>query len=261
MLARPADYRINRTVIGRSRSAHARSAVSTSAGTLRTVSARQHRSPRDSARPPGSERNAPASSASVRVQRFDRDAGGAEQLAQAGDVDARRQPACRQPPPDSPPRGRRRRSPRRPGRCRGSSWISASTADASRTVIRWQQRVGARRATPRRTSATPVPAGQPAQFRDRVLLTLQHEPRPGQVQVQPIAGNQSQRLPGPPPGSPGDLADPSPLWHPQTSVPRRVRLWHVDCKAPGPDEGAGSISLTLRTAPPARAPGRPGTGW
>lgn len=49
---------------GRSSSARSRSAVSTSAGTLRTASARQHRSPNDSVRPPRSERLAPANSSS-----------------------------------------------------------------------------------------------------------------------------------------------------------------------------------------------------
>ena len=50
--------------MGRSRSAHARSAVKTSAGVLRTVRARQQRSPNDSAGPPAIARIAPASSAS-----------------------------------------------------------------------------------------------------------------------------------------------------------------------------------------------------
>lgn len=57
-------YRISRTRIGRSTSAHARSAVSTSAGTLRTVKAKQQRSPSGSARPPSRARMAPANSAS-----------------------------------------------------------------------------------------------------------------------------------------------------------------------------------------------------
>lgn len=57
-------YRTRRTRTGRSRSAHARSAVRTSAGSLRTVSARQHRSPSDRLVPPSSERIAPANSAS-----------------------------------------------------------------------------------------------------------------------------------------------------------------------------------------------------
>lgn len=57
-------YRIRRTRMGRSRSAHARSAVKTSAGLLRTVNARQHRSPSERFLPPSSDRIAPASSAS-----------------------------------------------------------------------------------------------------------------------------------------------------------------------------------------------------
>ena len=55
------------TLMGRSSSTQARSAVSTSAGLLRTVRARQQRSPRDRARAPSIERIAPASSASMAV--------------------------------------------------------------------------------------------------------------------------------------------------------------------------------------------------
>jgi len=50
--------------MGRSSFDHARSAVSTSAGLLHTVKARQQRSPNDNPRPPASDRIAPASSAS-----------------------------------------------------------------------------------------------------------------------------------------------------------------------------------------------------
>jgi hypothetical protein len=50
--------------MGRSRSAHARSAVSASGGMLRNVSARRRRSPSDSDRPPSRDRNATANSAS-----------------------------------------------------------------------------------------------------------------------------------------------------------------------------------------------------
>ena len=97
----------------------------------------------------------------------------------------------------------------------GSSWISASTADASRTVIRWQQRVGARRATPRRTSATPVPDGP-----TRAIARPHPVDAAARVAARPGAGAADRREPvptppEPPPGSPGDLADPSPLWHPQ----------------------------------------------
>ena len=49
---------------GRSRSAHSPPPVKTSGGRLRTVSAKQQRSPTESERPPGRERIAPASSAS-----------------------------------------------------------------------------------------------------------------------------------------------------------------------------------------------------
>lgn len=57
-------YRIRRTRMGRSSLAHARSAVRTSAGSLRTVNARQHRPPSERFLPPPSDRIAPASSAS-----------------------------------------------------------------------------------------------------------------------------------------------------------------------------------------------------
>ena len=53
--------------MGRSSRDHARSAVSTSAGVLRTVKARQQQSPNDNPRPPAMDRIAPASSASASV--------------------------------------------------------------------------------------------------------------------------------------------------------------------------------------------------
>jgi hypothetical protein len=45
-------YRSSRTRMGRSSWDHARSTASTSAGVLRTVKARQQRSPKDNPRPP-----------------------------------------------------------------------------------------------------------------------------------------------------------------------------------------------------------------
>src|SRR5665647_2484813 len=73
--------------MGRSSSAHARSAVSTSAGTLRTVSARQQRSPNDNAPPPPRERSAPASSASAALSGATVTPAALMQLAHARDID------------------------------------------------------------------------------------------------------------------------------------------------------------------------------
>jgi len=68
-VARPRFIGSGARRIGRSSSAQTRSAVRTSGGSVRTVSARQHRSPRDRARPPPREHHAPASSASSAVRR------------------------------------------------------------------------------------------------------------------------------------------------------------------------------------------------
>ena len=53
--------------MGRSSWDHAPAAVRTSGGVLRTVKARQQRSPNDNRRPPARDRIAPASSASASV--------------------------------------------------------------------------------------------------------------------------------------------------------------------------------------------------
>jgi hypothetical protein len=81
------SYRIRRTRMGRLRSTHARSAVSTPAGVLRTANARQQRSPSESVRPPSRERIAPANSASSARTGSDGDSRGTQQLPEPAHVD------------------------------------------------------------------------------------------------------------------------------------------------------------------------------
>jgi len=73
--------------MGRSSWDHAQSAVSTSAGVLRTVKARQQRSPNDNPRPPGRDRSAPASSASASVNGSIVTPGGGEQFTDPAGIE------------------------------------------------------------------------------------------------------------------------------------------------------------------------------
>ena len=206
-------YRINRMVMGRPRSAHARSAVSTSAGTLRTVSARQHRSPSESARPPGKERIAPASSASAALS--------GSMATPAAPSNWRKRATSMRESTSLPTTSARFAAPRTVPAISfatrsppGSLCMSASTAEASRTVIPQRQRVGAQRAIPQRMNATPGHR-RPA----RATLRLRPADVPRRAAAQPYVGAVDRRGPvlAPPvplPESPGDPADPSQVWHP-----------------------------------------------
>jgi len=209
----PYGYRTSRTRIGRSSSAHARSAVSTSGGSLRTVRARQQRSPRESERPPDNERMAPASSASCSstgaivtpaAARSSRTrttsiSASTSLLMTSARFAAPRIPESRLAATRSAP---------------GSSCTRARIADASRTVIRSGQRGGVRLTAhrlgialwvvPRRVGAARRrhPAGVRAPTVGRIDVDAAD--RPGSTRV----------LSAPPRGSPGGPVSQARAWHP-----------------------------------------------
>jgi hypothetical protein len=206
-------YLSNRTWIGRSSSAHARSAVSTSGGSLRTVRARQQRSPRESERPPGNERMAPANSASCsRTGAIVTPAAARSSRTRTTSISAST---------SLPMTSARFAAPRTPESrlaatrsAPGSSCTRARIADASRTVIRLWQRDGARLTVHRRGIALWVvlrrvgvtqrwhPAGVRAPIVDRIDGGAAD--RPGSARAQPAP----RRV------SPSGPASRARVWHP-----------------------------------------------
>src|SRR5664280_1837701 len=131
-------YRRSRTRTGKSSGTHARSAVSTTAGTLRMAKARQQRSPRDSLRPPSIERRAPASSPSAAVT--------GSMVTPAVTRSSRTRPGSMPASTSFPITSARLAAPSAASgsaaatsSAPGSSWTSASTAEASSTVTRPEQ--------------------------------------------------------------------------------------------------------------------------
>ena len=207
------DHRIRRTRIGSSRSAQTRSAVSTSAGSLRTASARQQRSPNDSARPPDRPRSAPASSASAAVN--------GSTVTPAALSSCRSRSTSSSASTNLPTTSAKLTAPRTAPDSSvattsppGSSWIRARMAEASRTVTRLQRPLAAPREAPPQTTVTS------ARQLPGLAIRLPHPavvPKQGATHSDAGADDHRVRvreLRGSLPGSPVCPADREPRWHP-----------------------------------------------
>jgi len=209
----PYGYRSSRTRIGRSSTAHARSAVSTSGGSLRIVRARQQRSPRESERPPDNERMAPASSASCsRTGAIVTPAAARSSRTRTTSISAST---------SLPMTSARFAAPRIPESrlaatrsAPGSSCTRARMADASRTVIRSGQQGGARLTVHRRGIALWVVPRRVGVARRRHPAGVR-APIVGRIDVGAADRPGSTRVPSAPRRvSPGGLVSRARGWHP-----------------------------------------------